>query len=928
MKKNIYGLLSVFVLFLGCSDPFQKLTLPITNSNDIAADMGRIVVTIGTPGNERTVMPQEAITIAEYGIVIIRQGETVPCWSNTGSSLSVTADLPQGTYTVSVSGYNENNQLTAVGDGEVTIIKEQTSSILIQLKTSGNDAGNGTFCYSLDLADDVLFQYGFISLYTMPSGVLSHSLQFFDTEGSFYYPAGYYRMTVSAWIIKDGVMQTKTKTAVVHLYVRHEITVALELDENSGAIGNEYTVSNAAELDTALNSIKNGVEKNVIITVTANFSHAPISLSDAGYNNKTISLRSDDPDNVRAITLSGNGSLFTAGSEQSSPSLVLSNIKLAGHGSNNVPLVTIVKGTVIVNNGAEISGNTNNNSTNVYRSGGGIAVENGALLKMYGGTVKNNTLSNTWDARGGGVVVRGNFEQYGGAIENNRINGISIYGGGVMVDDGGIFKQYGGNIRNNELNSTNQSIGGCGVAVRGTFEMYGGSIDHHVYTGTRQIKGGGIYIAASGIVVMNGGEIAYNEIERAEQGAGIYTEGNFTFNAGKVYENSITEVGGYGDKILAGYGGGIYYKSGSFSLKGGEIYRNSARYGGGICINSYSTLDEVYIYENTARRGAGIYSDNITLNIKNCTIENNTILAIGETKAMGAGICSLRGTIVMDGGTISGNRINMNVYSGNSNTYPDDACGGGIAFALDGSFTMNGGLIKDNEITGFKNAYGAGVYVEGTGTVTLGNGQILNNTATAPAVYGAGVYAIGNITMNGTQIAFNNAGNSAGNAYGGGLYTEGNFTFTNGLITGNDLSLVTGTSEGGGVYVKGSNGAITMSGGRVTANYAKNNGGGIYFNGASVFRMRSGIFNGNSADRGGGIYLGTSSGGFEKNFYGVSATCGIIYGNEVSGTDEFDYDLKNTGTGAAIYYQSSKLRNTTVGETITLFQGNAENWTD
>lgn len=845
MRNTKYGMtfLSVLVciiLFSACNNPIQKQA---DGTNSLAAGMGRVVIAIAAPGNERTAMPQEAIAITEYGIVIIRQGETVPCWNNTGSSLSVTADLPQGTYTVSVSGYNEIRQLIAVGTGEVIVSAGQTSGVLIQMKTSGNEAGNGTLRYSLDIADDILFQYGFLSLYALPGGGLSHSLQIFDNEGMFYHPAGYYRAVISAWIIKDGVMQVKTKTAVVHLYVRHETTVTLELDEDSGAIGNEYTVSTAAELDAALNSIRTGAEKNVIVTVTANFSHAPISISDSGYNNKAITLRSANPADVRAITLSGSGSLFTVGSEQSSPALVLSDIKLAGHGSNNVPLVRAVRGIVIINDGAEISGNTNYNNPSKYSDfrGGGIAVEIGAVLKMYGGTIRNNTVSsgNLGSACGGGVVVWGNFQMFAGAIENNHIPaGIYNYGGGVIIEDGGVFKLYGGNIRNNTLTADNNILGGCGVAVNGIFEMYGGSIEHHNDNSNKTIKGGGVYVSASGTVVMNGGEVCYNNLWKNGYGAGIFTEGDFTLNGGKIHHNTVMDA-----TMPANYGGGIYFERSMLALNGGEIYNNAALRGGGISIGQRSAsynnnviLNGTEIYENTACEGAGIAVYRANLTIESGRIEGNfwSNNDWGEiTSGAGAGIYFYYGdkSLVMNGGHIKGNRISI--------TSTSEASGGGIAIEW-GSFIMNGGHIEGNSVTSTYNAHG------------------------------------------------------------------------------------------GGIYVAGTNSALTLNGGRVAANSSDTQGGGIYFKGTGIFKMSGGVISGNSSAQGGGILLGSNSGGFEKNFYGTSAVCGIIYGNEVIGADEFGYELKNTGLGASIRkeFSSAQSKNTTVGETMTLFQNTTENWAD
>ncbi|MDR0301684.1 MAG: hypothetical protein LBI04_05130 [Treponema sp.] len=960
MKKNrpnlfLFAATAVFLLFFSaCGGPIHE--------HDAAADSfapgtGRLVVTADSTRYERSAMPQEPVEIAEYRYAIIRQGETLPCWSDTGSFSSVTVELQQGTYSVAVSGFNDNAQMVAEGTGEVEINAGQISNVPIQLRSAGGEEGMGTLRYSLTIADDVFFQYGFLSAYSLANGALSMFRQFEKAEDHFFIFPGNYRLVISAYILKDGIMQTKTKTVIAHVYINSEAVVTLELDENSGAEGVGYTVSTAAELDTALNSIRTGAEKNVLITVTADFSHAPISLSDAGYNGKVISLRSVDPADVQTLTLSGNGSLFTVGSEQASPTMVLCDIKLSGHSTNNVPLLQITKGTLIVNDGAEISGNTNYNDINSSSfSGGGVAVESGALLKMYGGTIKGNTVSSNVFSKvsGGGVVVRGIFEMYGGFVENNNIpSGNYASGSGVMVESDGLFRLFGGNIRNNTIAALNFSTGGHGVAVNGTFEMFGGSIDHHrderyITDSSREIRGLGIYVSSSGTVVMNGGEVAYNTIVNDGSGAGIYTEGTFTLNGGHIHNNSISA----NRSSSEAYGGGIFYGAGNLLLKGGDIYQNAALAGGGISFRksgatgSYiAVLDGTMIYENSAWYGGGVVAYNTLVTIESGSIHSNTLLRNnkfgGGYPVGGAGIYCSGNSLVINGGSITNNTIELDETS-----YPfhssDKICGGGIYIRpgqsgltpTSGTLTLNGGLIQNNRITVINNAYGGGICSDVPVTINK-NARILENSITTTlTAYGAGICATGNVTLNGGKVESNFVGSGTNAANGGGLYTEGTFTFVDGLIINNDLSLA-GTSHGGGVYVTGADSAITMSGGKVAANRVVNTGGGIYYNGKSIsgFNMRGGVISGNSATQGGGILLGSISSGvscsFEKNFYAGSTTCGIIYGNEVTGTDEFGYDLKNTGTGAAVRLAAnSRNKNTTVGETMTLFHNSSVNWAD
>jgi len=278
----------------------------------------------------------------------------------------------------------------------------------------------------------------------------------------------------------------------------------------------------------------------------------------------------------------------------------------------------------------------------------------------------------------------------------------------------------------------------------------------------------------------------------------------------------------------------------------------------------------------------------------------------------------------MNGGEIKNNSI---VPAENGST--GDVYGGGIRFGSS-SFTMNGGKIENNSINGNK-AYGGGVY--SGGSVIINRGSVSGNTVIASTAYGAGLCMAGTaaITLNGSEVRIinNKAGEGSGTVYGGGIYAEGAVNYNNGLVLGNNLGAASAT-YGGGICVNGTNGNITMSGGRVAGNYAYR-GGGIYFAGGGLFRMRNGIISGNTASNsGGGIWLSGTMGGFQKTFYGASSTCGIIYGSEVAGIDEFGYDLKNIGSGAAICYIGIRNKNTTISEITVLFSDDLSdpNWSD
>jgi predicted outer membrane repeat protein len=914
----------VLLLFSAC-----ELLLPEKHGTPegLAAGMGRVTVTVRPP-EARTAMPG-TIAIEEYAVAFARAG--IVAWSNTVSSATITADLEPGIYTVTVSAKSSGGQTVAEGSGEVTATSGESSGIQIQLAMAGE--GTGYLRYSLNLDDNVLFQYGTLSVYTLPAGELYTSVQIEAGEGVVYLPTAYYRLSLSAFVLKEGVMQSYAKTSAVHIYVNHETALSLDVHEDSSAEGTEYTAGTAVELDAALASIKAGADQNAVIKITANFSHAPVLLIDPGYNNKAISIQSADPAIKRAITLAGNGPLFTvgaAGGSPVSPIVVFSEIKLAGHSSNNDSLLRISRGTVILDAGAEISGNTNRHTDLASYHGGGITVESGALLKMYGGAVKNNTLSVN-SGVGGGIIVSGTFELHGGSVDHNTVAS-SGQGGGIAVDIGGLLKMYGGNVEYNAVNppaTNNRRIGG-GIVVSGTFEMYGGTVGHNTLSDSTSFLpiGGGVHVGGAGVFAMYGGDIEYNYCYA--DGGGIYTQGQFTFEGGNIHDNEVTT-----GSNSYGFGGGIFFEEGTMALNGGAVYRNTARYGGGISIKKVSAfgvysivMDGTTVSENTASCGGGIaLFSSSTFTIQSGTIENNYLakplqkVPPNVMALEGGGIYAGGGTLRLNGGTIQNNGL------ADDASLPAHAYGGGISLAA-GSFTMTGGSIQNNSITATANVYGGGVY--SAGNVTISGGSITGNTVLGPtSANGAGVCAIGNVTLSNAEIAFNTAGAGTGQAIGGGIYSEGAFAFSSGVVRGNDISIAA-SGGAGGVYVAGT-GGITMSGGVVAGNRAKATGGGIVFGGSGSFMMRGGVISGNSAGQGGGVLLGSGIGGFQKNFYGGSTTCGVIYGSEAEGTDEYGYDLKNTGDGAAVFYSLSpqpRRKNTTVDGNTTLFHNTTDNWAD
>ena len=197
-----------------------------------------------------------------------------------------------------------------------------------------------------------------------------------------------------------------------------------------------------------------------IVEVSANESLSPMILSYSSYSGiSNVSITLKGTGTVRTVSLSSSGILFEVAS---GVTLILdNNITLQGRSGNNDALVRVY-GTLVMNTGSCITGNTN---TDYF--GGGVTV-NGGTFTMNGGTVSGNT------AYGGGGVFAyyGTFTMNGGTISGNTTSN-SSGGGGVYVASDGTFTMSGGTISGNTASSTG---GGVSVDDEGIFTKTGGTI--------------------------------------------------------------------------------------------------------------------------------------------------------------------------------------------------------------------------------------------------------------------------------------------------------------------------------------------------------------------------------------------------------------------------------------------------------------------
>ena len=238
----------------------------------------------------------------------------------------------------------------------------------------------------------------------------------------------------------------------------------------------------------------------------------------------------------------------------------------------------------------------------------------------------------------------------------------------------------------------------------------------------------------------------------------------------------------------------IEAKSGTATLYANELNRIFKVTGGTLTLNNMK-LEKGKVGTG---EGGGIYVSRGTV------ILNNTDVAYCTAKDGGG--------IYLTGNGTKGSMYNTKILNNKAQKTDGTAKGGGICIADSASFEMDGGTTLDSKIDG---------------NVSTGG--------TSSSSYGGGVCVIGNSDNGGTHASFIfKKGTISNNTarYGGGVMVEDGGTFTmegrgesykdydNNIIKDN-----TADASGGGVAVHG---AMTMNGGSIKNNKAKEGGCGIF----------------------------------------------------------------------------------------------------
>ncbi|MCC8045815.1 MAG: hypothetical protein LIP12_09990 [Clostridiales bacterium] len=512
-------------------------------------------------------------------------------------------------------------------------------------------------------------------------------------------------------------------------------------------------------------------------------------------------------------------------------------------------------------------------------NGGGIWLNAGTSLTLESGSkINGNTISATGALFGGGIFLystssnRSTFTSTGGEISGNTIystDSTNSYGGGISIGSTAAHAYASVNMSNTTVSGNTGATYGGGIAI---------------YTYAQEVILTNLTVSGNKAVASAASGTGY--------GGGVYIAGNSAC--------TVTVSGGtYSGNSADYYGGGMYVTTATSSL----VLQDAAKFDGNTSYNG----------------GGGIYT------------EGYLKLAGGDSKDTAVIICSNVCTGGVGGGVYSST---VNSYAITSIGYVDvyensaGTNGGGLCVNA-GGMDLSGHITIHNNYSRGTNYGGAGLYAGSntTGTIWLHDGvYIYENTSN---LHGGGVYARWGLKIEDGVYIYDNYANSNGGgvdaltldmsggeihdnnaANGGGVYivqgTAGSVDPESSISGGKIYNNTARTGNGGGVYENSYPNILYIKGDvKIYDNSAYNYGGGVYA--SDLFTFSGGIITGNTAQRGGGVYIigylgqdatieisGTGSGIIYDNM----ATA-VNYGNDVALGFNSDSVSSNNSTGKA-----------------------------
>jgi predicted outer membrane repeat protein len=402
-------------------------------------------------------------------------------------------------------------------------------------------------------------------------------------------------------------------------------------------------------------------------------------------------------------------------------------------------------------------------------------------------------------------------------------------------------------------NKATNGVGGA-IYIIGSHAV---KISNSTFTGNSALEGGAIVNIGTANVTISKSTFTNNSATISGGAITNFGDGVFAIS-GSTFTNNSANAGGaisHTGTVTLSISDSTFvrnYASGAADVNGGAIYCNNS---GPLNVSDtiFGDKDVPTGNENHAESGGAIYSRNCEINIQGSFFySNSTVISGGRGGAM-----FLTGW--------KPNYIGSCSFIGNKalNSY-----GGAIWTDVSGGFKIEKGYFQGNTAE----YAGGGLYLGGTGIVTIISGSLVGNNVTGASGYG-GAIAISDsktVEINTSQISGNTTVNR-----GGGIhhFSSQNLIIQRTIISGNIAS--SPTSEGGGLYHD--NGTISIYNSLIYNNSAIGGSSQIYC--GSSFTATNCTIIGNGTNIG---YLNQ----------GTITNC-VLFNGSVDGTGS---DFYNTGT--------------------------------
>ena len=279
-----------------------------------------------------------------------------------------------------------------------------------------------------------------------------------------------------------------------------------------------------------------------------------------------------------------------------------------------------------------------------------------------------------------------------GTVNNNvELVGLTISGGNITGNGGGIFNRGALAITNCTISGNTASSYGGGIFNVGRVTVsFSSFIENTLFSSCDYMLGGGI--CNSGMFMITNSVIKGNSALGLGflQGGGVYNTNTLIMERCIVSENSVSGEG-------SNSGGGLC-NAGKATITYSSFLNNSALggdavSGGGIFNRGMAEVTNSVIAGNFAfSNGGGICNMN-TMSVTNCTISQN--IAVGINYCHGGGICILSGQLNLYNTIVANNSTDIYRLGGSITAY-NNFIGNGAYSGL--SNGINGNIVGSDTI--------------------------------------------------------------------------------------------------------------------------------------------------------------------------------------------------------------------------------------